>query len=128
VTSMKYRYKVQGNVFALVQIFIAIPSPPWRGITGQQSLLSRSLRSLPPFLGLRPATERAYPLEPPTAFLQTLLSFSTPAEPRMLNPFTGPLPLLIQIPYLFSVRAQYILADNMETSHLGTPYTSEFVS
>ncbi len=60
---MKYNSKAQGNVFALVQIFNAIPSP----------------------------------------------SFSAPAELRMLNPFTGPLPLLILIPYLLSVRAQYIL-------------------
>jgi hypothetical protein len=35
--------------------------------TFQQSLLSRSLRSLPPLLGLRPATGGAYPLGTPNS-------------------------------------------------------------
>ncbi len=58
-----YFFKEQGNVFALVQIFNAIPSS----------------------------------------------SFSAPAELRILAPFTGPFPMLIQILYLLSTRAQYIL-------------------
>jgi hypothetical protein len=46
VTRMKYRYKVQGNAFALVQIFNAIPSPSFSA--------PAELRTLTPLTGPLP--------------------------------------------------------------------------
>ncbi len=81
---MRYHLEDQGNISALVQIFNAIPSPPWRG-----NLLPPSNDRFAlclPFSGFALRPRGHTPSEPPTAFLQTLLSFSAPAVLRMINP------------------------------------------
>jgi hypothetical protein len=100
-------FKEQGNVSALVQIFNAIPSPPWRGdlLPPSNDRFALCL----PFSGFALRPRGHTPLEPPTAFLPMLLSFSAPAELRMINPTVGPNIMLILTSYLFTYRAQYIL-------------------
>jgi hypothetical protein len=107
VTGMRYYFREQGNVSALVQIFNAIPSPPWRGNLLPPSNVRFALCL--PFSGFALRPRGHTPLEPPTAFLQTLLSFSAPAELRMINPTTGPFVMLILISNHLTYRAQYIL-------------------
>jgi hypothetical protein len=75
---------VQGNVSALIQIFNAIPSPPWRGNLLPPSNVRFALCL--PFSGFTLRPRGHIPLESPTAFLQTLSLFSAPAELRMINP------------------------------------------
>ncbi len=107
VTGIRYYLKDQGNVSALVQIFNAIPSPPWRGNLLPPSNVRFALCL--PFSGFALRPRGHTPLEPPTAFLQTLLSFSAPAELRTINPNLWTLSFLIRVSHLWSRRAQYIL-------------------
>jgi hypothetical protein len=92
----------------------AIPSPPWRGNCSlcqpvKLCFHARPSDSLPPLLGLRPATKGSYLLGTSTAFFQTLLSLSAPAELGILNPTADPYFILIRISHLWNCRAQYIL-------------------